>query len=93
MALIPWKGNIMKALFDSIVRTIVPAIVGFALSLWASTGITVDPDFEATLAAALTTGFGALYYIGARLLEEYVAPRFGWLLGLAKRPVYGETGK
>lgn len=78
----------MKAVFESVVRTVVPLIVGFALSLWAKAGIDPDPDFAANLTAALTVGFGALYHVAVRLLETYVAPRFGWLLGLAKTPEY-----
>ena len=38
-----------------------------------------------TVVTALATG---LYYVVARLLETYVAPRFGWLLGKPVVPVY-----
>lgn len=78
----------MKAVFDSVVRTLVPIIVGFALSLWAGAGIEPDPEFAPALGNALTLGFSALWYIGGRLLEVYVNPKFGWLLGLAKQPEY-----
>lgn len=78
----------MKAVFDSVVRTVVPIIVGFALSLWASAGIEPDPEFATSLGNALTLGFSALWYVGVRLLETYAHPKFGWLLGLAKQPEY-----
>lgn len=78
----------MKAVFDSVVRTIVPLIVGYVLSLWASAGVEPDPEFATALTGALTVAFGALYHIGVRLLETYVTPKLGWLLGLAKQPEY-----
>lgn len=78
----------MKAVWDSVVRTVVPLIVGFALSLWASAGVTPDPEFATALTGGLTVVFGGLYHVAVRLLETYVAPKFGWLLGLAKQPDY-----
>lgn len=76
----------MHVLWLSIVRTIVPLIVGGALSLWARAGIDVDPAFAEALTAVLFAGFTAVYYVGVRLLETYVAPKLGWLLGAAKSP-------
>lgn len=81
----------MKAVWDSVVRTVVPLIVGFALSLWASAGVDPDPEFATALTGALTVAFGALYHVAVRLFEQYVSPRFGWLLGLAKQPTYDAT--
>lgn len=75
------------ALFASVVRTLVPVIVGAVLSWAVSIGLTVDPEFEPLLGAALTGLFTAIYYTAVRLLETYVTPKFGWLLGLAKTPV------
>ena len=81
----------MKALFDSLVRTVVPIVVGSVLSWFTMAGIEVDAELKANLTVALTVGFTSVYYIGVRLLETYVAPKFGWLLGLAKSPVYVAT--
>lgn len=81
----------MKDLFDSIVRSIVPFLVGGAVTWVASLGLEVDPQFEGALTTALTLLFGSIYYIIVRALEVYVAPKFGWLLGLAKSPVYVKT--
>ena len=78
----------MKALFDSLVRTVVPSIVGAVLAALAKSGMTIDSDFELALTAALTTLFGFIYYAAARILEVYVTPKFGWLLGLARIPTY-----
>lgn len=78
----------LSTLWTSFVRTIVPPIVGIVLGWFAGLGIPVDPEFESALTAALSLAFTAAYYLVARLLETHVAPRFGWLLGSAKAPVY-----
>jgi hypothetical protein len=46
----------------------------------------VDAEFEAAITGVLTAGFSAVYYVAVRLLEQYVTPKLGWLLGLAKSP-------
>lgn len=78
----------MRALFDSIVRTLVPIIVGAVIGFAVSNGITLDPEFELTLTVAITGAFQGVYYIAVRLFELYVSPKFGWLLGLARKPEY-----
>ena len=86
----PLKGimsTAVSALWASIVRTIVPIVVGAVLAWVTSIGITVDEQFEPLLTASLTGAFSGAYYIVVRLLETYVAPKLGWLLGLAKTPV------
>lgn len=80
----------MRSLVDSIIRTVVPVIVGFVLGLASTWALPLDPEFEGALTAVLTTGFTALYYVAVRLFEEYVSPRFGWLLGKATPPKYDE---
>lgn len=79
---------VMKALFDSLVRTVVPYLVGGVLTLLLGLGIKADGELKSTLTAALTLLFGTIYYAVVRVLETHVAPKFGWLLGLAKTPVY-----
>lgn len=74
------------ALFASIIRTIVPVIVGTILSWLLTLGIPVDGELRTALAAALTLSLTAIYYVVVRLLETYVTPKLGWLLGLAKSP-------
>jgi hypothetical protein len=78
----------MKALFDSAVRTFVPIVVGGIITWFVSAGIALDSEFEGLLTNVIFGLATGAYYIGARLLETYVEPRFGWLLGLAKQPVY-----
>lgn len=84
---------ILKSLFDSLVRTFVPIIVGAVIAFFVARGIALDPEFELLLTTTLTAGFTALYYTIVRVLEIYVAPKFGWLLGLAKAPVYKDGPK
>lgn len=74
------------ALWASIVRTIVPLVVGAVLGWLTARGVPVDPQFEDLFTAFLTAGFSAAYYVAVRLLETYVAPKLGWLIGLAKSP-------
>lgn len=82
------------ALWASITRTLVPIIVGAVIGWLTTSGMSLDSELEATLTAVLTAVFGGAYYIVVRLLETYVAPRFGWLLGLAKTPAkYEYDGK
>lgn len=78
----------MKTLFDSLVRTFTPIIVGAVLGWFTTSGITLDPEFETSLTLVIGAAFAGLYYLAVRLFELYVSPKFGWLLGLAKPPVY-----
>lgn len=82
---------IMKALFDSLVRTLVPLIVANIVGALTGFGLDLDPEFQGSLTAVLTAIFAGVYYIAVRLLETYVTPKFGWLLGLARTPVYVKT--
>lgn len=82
----------MKTLFDSAVRTVVPIVVGAVIAWTVTQGIPLDDQFELALTLALTALFQGAYYFVVRLLEEYVAPKFGWLLGLARQPLYAKRG-
>jgi hypothetical protein len=82
----------MKDIWDSLVRTVTPIIVGAVLGWFASQGIAVDPAFEPSLIAGITAASSAIYYAVARVLEVHVSPKFGWLLGLAKTPDYSGSG-
>lgn len=76
----------LSALWASIVRTVVPIVVGAVVGWLVSAGIAPDPEFEATLTSVLTAGFSTLYYVVVRILEVHVTPKLGWLLGYAKQP-------
>jgi hypothetical protein len=79
-------SNAMSALWASIVRTVVPIVVGAVLAFAVAHNIPLDKEFESLLSIALAAAFTAAYYVVVRLLETYVAPKLGWLLGLAKTP-------
>ncbi|MGW9587512.1 hypothetical protein [Microbacterium sp. NPDC055455] len=81
-------GGTMKALWDSLVRTVVPIAVGAVISFFVAQGIELDPEFEGALFLVLTGALQGVYYGAVRLFEIYVSPKFGWLLGLAKAPEY-----
>ena len=74
-------------LWTSIVRTFSPWVVGILVGWVASLGIPLDPEFEDSIVTLVTVLSGALYYVIIRLLER-ITPKFGWLLGSAKQPVY-----
>lgn len=77
-------GYVMpKTLLPSLIRTIVPIIVGALASI---------PIFRASDNVALSELVTALvtiaYYIIVRALEHYVTGSFGWLLGYPVAPAY-----
>ncbi|MEU3095497.1 hypothetical protein ABZ690_11930 [Streptomyces sp. NPDC006967] len=80
-------------LFTSLMRTVVPIVVGLLLGLAARVGLELD---DATVTAYVTAGLTAGYYALWRALEE-LADRLGWeplrtlaglLLGWARPPQY-----
>jgi hypothetical protein len=64
----------VKSLAPSIVRTVVPLIVGYLLSLpiIPALGITGDQ-----LTNAVTLALAGAYYVVGRVIEVYVMPRTG----------------
>jgi hypothetical protein len=69
----------------SVVRTVVPVLVGLLVSSLANIGATLD---NATATVFVEAVVVAAYYAIARVLETKVAPAFGWLLGAPKPPTY-----
>lgn len=76
----------LLALWASIVRTVVPIIVGAVLGFFASANLPLDPDVEGLLTTVVTLLLTTAYYVAVRLFETYVSPKIGWLLGWAKSP-------
>jgi hypothetical protein len=50
----------------------------------------LDLDLSA-VEELLTYVVGGVYYVVVRAAEHYLAPSFGWLLGVAKEPQYGSN--
>lgn len=72
------------SLLPSILRTVVPLLVGLLLTWPITAGLGITEE-QAT--AVTTTVVTAAYYLLVRLAEQYV-PQLGWLLGYASAPLY-----
>lgn len=82
-------------MLDSILRTVVPYLVGALIVLAAKVGLDINPDM--TITEAVTLGVSAVYYWAARFLEQRW-PSVGRVLlsfGLARggAPVYARFAK
>jgi len=76
----------------SLIRTVVPVIVGQLITWLAAAGI-IDQtgQISAALLSLLTVILTAAYYAIVRVLEAKVSDKFGWLLGVPKAPTYPEA--
>ena len=78
----------LKDSIIALIRTAVPALVGWVIARLAAYGLELDAETQAQLIAVClllaTTG----YYALVTFLERKVHPGFGWLLGYAKAPSY-----
>ncbi|MGW1157789.1 hypothetical protein ACWD48_06085 [Streptomyces sp. NPDC002519] len=72
-------------LYVSLIRTGVPALVGWLVAVAAAHGLHLDAQ---ALSGVLTPLAAFCYYAVFRLAEQHVSPRFGWLLGYARPPQY-----
>jgi len=70
----------------SVVRTSVPLLVGL-LATWLVDQLGAPID-TVTAGALITAGASWVYYFFARLLEVYASPKWGYILGIGKLPVY-----
>lgn len=82
----------MPDFLASFIRTLVPMVVGWLLSIPLVTRVfdalgVSGADRNAWTARGLTVAIAAVYYLVARFLEQHKAV-FGWLLGVAKQPLY-----
>jgi len=86
----------LSSYVTSLIRTVVPILVGLVLSFPATTwvmqslGVT-EPQTGQAIAAALTFALSFLYYAIVRVAEGRW-PQLGVLLGVPKAPVYGDDG-
>lgn len=77
----------MSQLIISIIRTVIPYAVGWVVAKLTLAGIPIPEDVVAEASASLTLLAGSLYYIAVAWLERKFS-WFGWLLGVARQPVY-----
>jgi hypothetical protein len=78
-----------KDYFASLIRTLVPVVVGWVLAQLAIVGIDLDPGSLQVIVEALFIGG---YYAIVRLLEAKNTA-FGWFLGLATAPSYPDKSE
>ncbi|MER5642039.1 hypothetical protein ABT095_34520 [Kitasatospora sp. NPDC002227] len=72
-------------MYVSLIRTGIPALVGWLVVLAARIGLDLDP---AALAGVLAPLAGFVYYSVFRFAEVHLSPGWGWLLGYARPPQY-----
>jgi hypothetical protein len=77
----------LHALIIQIIRTVVPYLVGLAVAWLATIGLGLPEDVVAGATAQLTVLVGSLYYLAVAWLERRFS-WFGWLLGVARAPIY-----
>lgn len=74
----------------SLWRSFIPYVTAFIVLQAARMGYDLD---NATVNGVLIVMGGFGYQAALRSLEEYISPRWGWLLGLASKPSYQGSGK
>ncbi|MGR3872719.1 hypothetical protein ACUXZZ_29690 [Streptomyces graminifolii] len=75
-------------LYASLLRTGVPAAVGWLVAVALRHGL----DLDATAVTGVLTPVAIFSYYGVfRFAEVHLSPRFGWLLGYARPPKYENT--
>lgn len=72
----------LASLYASVVRTVIPLVVGLAATYGAKAGLSVD---SAALASLLGGLVGSGYYLLVRVVETKF-PKFTWLLGTSTQP-------
>jgi hypothetical protein len=75
----------LRSFAPSLVRTVTPLIVGYFTAFPIAKAVGLDAEH---VTAAVTVVVTFLYYLLVRVLEQYVLPQAGWLLGYASAPVY-----
>lgn len=81
----------IKNFIIGIIRTATPIVAGTVLTFLTNAGLELPEEIKQELSFIIFGVMSLAYYAAARALEEFVAPKFGWLLGVAKAPVYQQT--
>ncbi|MEB0200565.1 hypothetical protein QN354_02195 [Cryobacterium sp. 5I3] len=80
----------MSNFFIAVIRSLIPIVVGWIVGLLVSLNVHVDPSITDGLILSASALAASLYYIGVAWLERQF-PWFGWLLGVARNPVYASA--
>jgi hypothetical protein len=80
--------TVKTSLGTSVVRTVVPLVVGAVVAGLAKANLHIDQTaLEQLIGAVVAT----VYYGVVRLAEEHLSPAVGWFLGWAKAPRYTQA--
>jgi hypothetical protein len=77
----------MSNFITAVIRSLVPIVVGWIVGLLAAINTRVEPEIQTALILSVSTLAASLYYVTVAWLERKYA-WFGWLLGIARKPVY-----
>jgi hypothetical protein len=72
-------------LSPSLVRVLIPFIAGLVGTWLLDKGVDLDGS---TVGAIVSAVIGYLYYVVARFLEVYAGDKWGYILGIRRKPVY-----
>lgn len=72
----------------SVVRTVVPLVVGALLTAALKLGVHLD---DGAITQTVTVIVTVVFYAIVRVLETKIGPAWGWLLGVAKVPAYPQV--
>ena len=78
------KPQTLYQLGTATIRTVTPFVTVYLVAYLTEKGIDAD---STTVSAAVVTAGGSVWYSIIRILEQRW-PKFGWLLGSPKPPVY-----
>lgn len=78
----------MGDLGTQFIRTLTPLVAGALIAVIGWSGVAMSDDLRASVVAVSGTVATFAYYTAAALLERYVSPRFGWLVGAPRIPTY-----
>ena len=80
-----------KNLWIGIARTASPLLAGYIGSLFVMAGLELTPEQQEQVTLLVFAVLSLGYYVLSVLFERYLSPKFGWLLGVAKKPEYIQT--
>lgn len=78
-------------ILTSIVRTVVPLVVGAVVAVFARANMTLDESTVNAIAELIGVAVATVYYVVVRFLETKGSPAWGWLLLRARAPEYVDT--
>lgn len=77
----------MSNFIIAVIRTVIPIVAGWVVALLTAANIPVEAEVQAGLIVSLSAIVSSLYYALVAWLERKWS-WFGWLLGIARNPIY-----